>query len=111
MGEAAMRNKYVFCCIALMAFVSLAFPRTGHVAAEIPSSEAAAPFPGQPISKATTTVGDMNQAPVLTLGQCIDTALKNNPTIRASMYGVDVSRSRVGEARSGYYPQLSASAA
>jgi outer membrane protein TolC len=55
----------------------------------------------------------MNHAPVLTmnLNQCIDTALKNNPTIRASMYGVDVSRSRVGEARSGYYPQLSASAA
>jgi outer membrane protein TolC len=53
----------------------------------------------------------VNQAPVLTLNQCIETALKNNQTIRASMYGVDVNQSRVGEARSSYYPQLSASAA
>jgi outer membrane protein len=46
----------------------------------------------------------------LTLDQCIETALKNNPTILASLYGVDVYRSKVGEARYSYYPQISASA-
>jgi outer membrane protein len=48
---------------------------------------------------------------VLTLNECIDIALRKNPSILASIYGVEVSRSRVGEARSSYYPRLSASAA
>jgi outer membrane protein len=47
---------------------------------------------------------------LMTLSQCIETALRKNPTIIAATYGVDVSQSRVGEARSGYYPQLNASA-
>jgi outer membrane protein TolC len=95
--------------MALIAFVTLTFAQARFSAAEIPSSEPSATSPGQPISKATTTGGDVIPARVLTLNQCIDIALKNNPTIRASMFGVDVNQSRVGEARSGYYPQLSAS--
>jgi outer membrane protein TolC len=85
------------------------FAKTGLAAAKISSSEPAATSPGQPISASTTTAGGMNQARVLTLNQCIETALTTNPSIRASMFGVDVNQSRVGEARSGYYPQLSAS--
>ncbi len=54
----------------------------------------------------TTTQGRM-----LTLSQCIEIALKQNPSILAALYGVDVNRSRVGEARSIYYPQVSAQAA
>jgi outer membrane protein TolC len=46
---------------------------------------------------------------MLTLSRCIDIALRKNPTIVAAMNTVDVNRSRVGQARSGYYPQLSAS--
>ncbi len=106
-----MKNKYIFYCMALIAFVSLTSARTALSAVEIPSSEPAAASPGEPISTTTTTGGNVNQTPALTLNQCIDTALRNNPTIRASRYGVDVSQSRVGEARSNYYPQLSASAA
>jgi outer membrane protein TolC len=48
---------------------------------------------------------------LLTLSRCIETALKKNPSIIASEYTVDVNRSRVGQARSNYYPQLNASAA
>lgn len=48
---------------------------------------------------------------MLTLNKCIDIALKKNPNIVAAANTVDASRSRVGEARSAYYPQLSASAA
>lgn len=47
----------------------------------------------------------------LTLNKCIDAALKKNPGIVAAGYAVSISSSKVGEARSGYYPQLSASAA
>ena len=105
-----MKPKCVFYCMALIAIMPLTFATTGLGAVEMPPSEPAVTSPGQPVSKATTTGGDMNQAKVLTLDQCIDIALKNNPTIRASMFGVDVNQSRVSEARSAYYPQLSASA-
>jgi outer membrane protein len=47
---------------------------------------------------------------VLTVNKCIAIALRRNPSILAVMYGVDVSKSLVGQARSVYYPQLSASA-
>jgi outer membrane protein len=46
----------------------------------------------------------------LTLQQCLDIAAKIQPAITAAQYSVDVSRSRVGEARSNYYPQISADA-
>jgi outer membrane protein len=46
----------------------------------------------------------------LTLSKCIDIALKKNPGIIAAVNTVDVNRSRVGEARSAYYPQVSAAA-
>jgi outer membrane protein TolC len=44
----------------------------------------------------------------LTISRCRDIALKINPNIVAAMNTVEVNRNRVGEARSGYYPQLSA---
>ncbi len=66
--------------------------------------------PGQP---ATTNIAAQPETAVniLTLSQCIDIALKKNPAILAAIYNVDVNRSRIGEARSNYYPQLSAQAA
>ncbi len=100
-----------------------------------PASEATAPQE-QPLSQETPTVQSapvppVQKAPaertqavpaavesaptstvrVLTLNQCIEIALRKNPSILAALYNVDVSRSRVGEARSYYYPQLQASGA
>jgi outer membrane protein len=47
----------------------------------------------------------------LTLQQCLDIAAQRQPSIIAAQYTVDINRNRVGEARSNYYPQISASAA
>ena len=66
---------------------------------------------GQTTEKEKTAPGTAKQDQLLTLNQCIEIALNKNPTILASIYGVDVYRSRVGQARYNYYPQLSASAA
>jgi outer membrane protein len=104
-----MKKKYLIYCMALIAFVPMTFAQARFAAAETLSSEPSITSPGQPTSKATSTGADVMPLRVLTLNQCIDIALKNNPTIRASMFGVDVNQSRVGEARSGYYPQVSAS--
>ncbi len=43
---------------------------------------------------------------VLSLGQCLGLAIKNNPAISAARSGVLQADSRIGLARSGYYPQL-----
>lgn len=45
----------------------------------------------------------------LDLGRCIDIALDNHPTVMAAQGSLNASRSRVTQARSGYYPQLGAS--
>jgi outer membrane protein TolC len=48
---------------------------------------------------------------IYSINDCIMEALKNNPRILASGLTVDESRARVQEARAGYYPNLSLSAA
>ena len=55
--------------------------------------------------------GMITKDEMLTLNRCIEIALKQNPSIVAAVNTVDVNRSRVGEARSNYYPQLSATGA
>jgi outer membrane protein len=52
--------------------------------------------------------GMIPKGETLTLSRCIDIALGKNPTIVAAVNTVDVNRSRVGEARANYYPQISA---
>ncbi len=52
--------------------------------------------------------GMITQGEMLTVSKCIDIALKKNPSIVAALNTVDVNQSRVGEARSNYYPQLNA---
>ncbi|HET7318000.1 MAG TPA: TolC family protein [Nitrospirota bacterium] len=69
------------------------------------------PAPGESETRDHPDEGAAAKSETLTLGRCIEIALEKNPTILASRYGVEVNASRVGEARSGYYPQLSASAA
>ena len=44
----------------------------------------------------------------LELSRCIAIALKNHPSLVSATGSFDASRSRVYEARSGYYPQVSA---
>jgi outer membrane protein TolC len=42
----------------------------------------------------------------LNLQQCIDIALKKQPSIVAAMGNVNINQSRVGQAKSNYYPQI-----
>jgi outer membrane protein len=51
----------------------------------------------------------IKQTDVLTLNKCIDIALQQQPTVTAAQYNIRASESRVGEAQSAYYPQISAS--
>ncbi|MFO7568252.1 MAG: TolC family protein [Smithellaceae bacterium] len=43
---------------------------------------------------------------ILTLEQCLQIALKSNPAINAAQSVIHQAESRIGQARSGYYPQI-----
>ena len=54
------------------------------------------------------TAGPINTGDVLTLNRCVDIALQHQPAVTAAHYNIKASESRVGEAQSAYYPQISA---
>jgi len=109
-GRENMRKKVIAAttACALVVFASLPL----RLSAEEPSAPSGKyePLPGQPETKDRAEEGGITPGETLTLTRCIEIALKKNPNIVAATNTVEVSRSRVGEARSGYYPQLSASA-
>lgn len=61
------------------------------------------------ISTVTANAGTIQPGDLLTLEQCLDIARKNNPQIMTAEHGVSASRSKIGQAKSGYYPQLNLS--
>ncbi len=63
---------------------------------------------GQADIVTSATSSAVKKDEVFTLDQCISIALKKNPSLTAASNTVDIFQNRVGEARSGYFPQLSA---
>jgi TolC family type I secretion outer membrane protein len=80
-----------------------------------PEVSVKAPEPGNkvetPVKKAGSVVSDalITKDEVLTLSRCVEIALRQQPSLLASMYTVNASQSRVGEAQSGYFPQVNLS--
>lgn len=54
--------------------------------------------------------GDKPEAKVniLNLQQCIDIAIENNPTIQSSLFNTKIFQSKIGQAKSAYFPQINA---
>jgi outer membrane protein len=71
----------LFCCL----FLIMLFPLSGRCADDIKPGE------------------------TLDLSRCIAIALKSHPSIKGAAGGLKASRSRVSQARSGYYPQAGVS--
>jgi len=57
---------------------------------------------GQNLGAADT----IKKGETLTLQQCIDIALKNHPALNAAAGTIRQSESKIGQARSGFYPQV-----
>ncbi len=53
-----------------------------------------------------STITPTKQPAPLTLEDCVNTALKNHPDIIAALNTVQAFESRIGQARSAYYPQI-----
>ena len=68
------------------------------------------PVQEQPEKKDRSGGGVITPGETLTISRCLDIALAMNPSIIAAVNTVDVNQNRVGEARSAYYPQVSATA-
>ena len=50
--------------------------------------------------------GTITPGTVLSLQECIDIALKSHPDIKGALHTVRIGESRIGQAQSGYYPQI-----
>ncbi|MBI3793574.1 MAG: TolC family protein [Nitrospinae bacterium] len=61
-------------------------------------------------ASAGAETGEIKKGSVLTLGQCVDVALEHQPAIISAAQAKVAAESRVGEAKSAYYPQLNATA-
>ncbi len=62
------------------------------------------------VSYVFATAEPIIKGETLSLSKLVDIALKKHPQIIAARNTVDVAKSRVGQAKSGYYPQLNLSA-
>ncbi len=74
------------------------------------AAEEMPPLPVAPVSLATDTGGTtIKPGETLTLDRCMQIALRSNPNILAASHTVKAKWSRVGQAWSAYYPQISLS--
>jgi outer membrane protein len=55
-------------------------------------------------------IGIIKKGEKLTLKKCVEIALRQQPTMLASLYTVEAFQSRIGQAQSGYFPQVNVSA-
>ena len=93
---------------ALSALLLLTAPALSEEAVPAVSQQEKPTHVQQPESRTATDPGQILPGEIITLGRSIGIALKKNPQIVATTGSVNISESRVGEARSNYYPQVSA---
>ena len=90
----------IILCTALPALAAEPAPSTGQ------TTTIARPA----MATAATPTGGATSAERLTLDQCIEITLKRNPSLAAAESTMNAAGTRVGQARSAYYPQVNLSA-
>jgi len=103
-------NKFMMSSLIVLLSLYLAASPLPLSAEEPAPADQNKPEQGQPENKDFSGGSMITAGETLTISRCVDIALKRNPNILAAMNTVDVNQSRVGEARSAYYPQVSATA-
>ncbi len=105
-------NKFMMNILIVLLTFFLAAAPLPLFAEEPAQTDQNKPVPAEPEQKPKQNdrsgQGIITPGETLTIDKCIDIALKKNPAIVAAVNTVDVNQSRVGEARSNYYPQVSA---
>jgi outer membrane protein TolC len=108
-----MRKKHDFWPLispvtALSALLFLATPCFSAEAVQPASPQEKSSRVQQPETKTAADAEQILPGEMITLERSIGIALKKNPAIVAAFNVVEAGKSRVGEARSSYYPQISA---
>ena len=98
-----IRSKYAFVAAA---FATLAAVYSHGISAAQDRPPATGPEPEAAKAAAEEII---KKGEVLTLERCVAVALQRQPNIVAAMNTVEVNRSRVGQAKANYYPQVSVS--
>lgn len=55
------------------------------------------------------SIEDIKEGDILTLDECIELAIKNNPNVQISKNNVKLQESKIGQAKSDYFPSIGAS--
>jgi outer membrane protein TolC len=95
-----------FVALCGMVLSALLFFGTGTLFAEATSEEQYTKVPLQADTGGLKGSQKIRENETLNLGQCIEIALTYNPGIVAARNTIMVNDSRVGQAQSGYYPQV-----
>ncbi len=102
-----LRSVLIISVVAALAAVQL--PGKSFGAREgSPAGVAAAP-PGSPVAVSPSDEGIIRKGELLTLQRAVAIAAMRQPNIIAAQSTIAVNESRVGQAKSNYYPQISAS--
>src|SRR5574342_825996 len=101
-------NTFMMSSLIVLLSLYLATSPLPLSAEELTPANQYKPGQEQPEKKYLSSGSMITAGETLTLSRCIDIALMKNPNIVAAMNTVEINRNRVGEARSAYYPQLSA---
>jgi outer membrane protein len=101
-------NKFMMSSLIVLLSLYLAAAPLPLFAEEPAPADQSKPVQEQPEKKDLSGGGMITPGETLTISRCLDIALKKNPSIVAAMNTVEVNQNRVGEARSAYYPQVSA---
>ncbi len=102
-----LRSVLIISVVAALAAVQL--PGKSFGAREgSPAGVAAAP-PGSPVAVNPSDEGIIRKGELLTLQRAVAIAAMRQPNIIAAQSTIAVNESRVGQAKSNYYPQISAS--
>ena len=104
-------NKFMVRSLIVLFSLHLAAAPLPLCAEETAPADQNKPVQEQPEKKDRSGEGVIATGETLTISRCLDIALAKNPSIIAALSTVEINRSRVGEARSGYYPQISATGA
>ena len=102
-GVQESHPKSAWACILTVLLAVLAFSILAPV--ELPAQQTSPGFIAQ-----TDSVPEIKTGETLTLDKAIAVALSRHPSVLAARSTVDINRSRIGQAKSNYLPQINFSA-
>ena len=102
-------NKVIITFLSISSIFVLNFQALAENNLQLSKSASGKAHENQAISPAKETTNlTIKKNEVLTLERCLDIAFKNNPNIDLAKSTTKIYQSKIGQAKSNYFPQLNA---